>query len=41
MQEDAAMQVVHPICCGLDVHQLTFRTLFRISEAILETPPAA
>ena len=26
---------------ALKIMQLTFRTLFRISEAILETPPAA
>ena len=29
MQEDAAMQVVHPICCGLDVHQARLTACLR------------
>jgi transposase len=29
MQEDAAMQVVHPVCCGLDVHQATLMACVR------------
>jgi transposase len=29
MQEDAAMQVVHPVCCGLDVHQATLTACLR------------
>ena len=29
MQEDAAMHVVHPICCGLDVHQARLTACLR------------
>jgi transposase len=29
MQEDAAMPVVHPVCCGLDVHQATLTACLR------------
>ena len=29
VQEDAAMQVVHPVCCGLDVHQATLKACLR------------
>jgi transposase len=33
MQEDAAMQVVHPICCGLDVHQARLTACLRRVDA--------